>query len=414
MTSAVQGARRGLPEKLSFFGEPVPVTGVELASAIGNSLPEATAALRDLRCGMATGHRFAAITSGCLGEVDGEPFAAEGKALGSLDSPINRMACGVLRRLAAATGVFGRYRPEEIGLFTGTTTAGVQQAGDGIKGFLAVAESSGDVPLSHSHQPESLNLAVRHLFPVRGFSCVLTTACSSGAMAVSQGLAALQSGLVQACIVGGFDVLCPMTIHGFDSLQILDKDPCRPFSALRKGINLAEGGAFLLLERPERAPRGLVRAYLAGSGVASESYHMTHPDPHGLGMELCMRRALAAAAVPSSAVGYVNAHGTATLANDAAEAKAIHRVFGAGTPVSSTKGFHGHALAGTGAIEAALCIDALEHQMIWAGVGSGALTFQDMIRHVAAPAACALDYVLSNSFGFAGSNVSLVFSRAAS
>jgi 3-oxoacyl-[acyl-carrier-protein] synthase-1 len=186
---------------------------------------------------------------------------------------------------------------------------------------------------------------------------------------------------------------------GFDSLQILDHDFCRPFRADRRGLNLAEGGALFLLEAPDGVDSPRPLAFLTGAGAASDAYHMTHPDPEARGMELAMRRALADACLAPGDVGYVNAHGTGTIPNDQTESLALARIF-TDAPYSSTKELHGPTLGGAGALEAAVAIAALAEGEVWLPAQTGAKPRRKPLAHA-----------LSNSFGFGGNNVSLVFSR---
>ena len=367
----------------------VPITGVALASPLGRSLPELAAALAEGRRGLSKHHRFSALIDAPLGELGG------GAPLSLYD-----LADGLVRRLAVETDLFERYAPEEIGLFLGTTTAGVEQW------FLRL-ERSGEKPtpaslINSEDQIGSVAHRLKAAFPIRGIDMVVVTACSASAVALARARDAIRMGLVKCAVAGGFDVLTPMTIMGFDCLQILDHDFCRPFNADRKGLNLGEGGALFLLEGtgltvPGDAPPPL--AFLAGAGAASDAYHMTHPDPDGRGMELSMRNALADAGLAPSAIGYVNAHGTGTIPNDLTERLALDRIFGAGgVPVSSTKELHGHTLGGAGALEAAATLAALAQNQVWLPNQLPASRSREPLAHA-----------LSNSFGFGGNNVSLVF-----
>ncbi len=383
----------------------VEVTGIAASSALGSSLGTTLEGLRLQNKVLLKSHRFGRYAGFSLGEVDQTDFSKE---FNKFETP-NRMLLANLSRLAQATQVFDRYPPEKIGFYCGTTTAGTDGSEAGLLAYHDGGRASRHPGLSFREQPGIIDREVRAHFPIRGFGAILTTACSAGALAIAMGRRALVMGGVDAVIVGGFDVLCPITIAGFNSLQILDAEPCRPFLDSRAGISLAEGGAFLLLERPG-AFRPMAR--LVGSGMSTDGFHMTRPDPSGLGMQLAMTEALRDADLVPSQISYINAHATGTELNDATEARAIHSIFGARVPVGATKACHGHALAGTGALEAALSVASLTEQMIWGSnqEAKGKLAEQIHLQETAEK--CEVHSVLSNSFGFGGNNVSLVFSRA--
>jgi 3-oxoacyl-[acyl-carrier-protein] synthase I len=388
----------------------VSVTGLSIASALGNSMREVLGSLNENRMVLGRNHRFPKYADMTFGEVAFSEFHGDGSALGSADSLFMRMVCGSMRKLAESTCVFSRYAPKEIGFFCGTTTGGIEQSSSGILEYIDSHRLSRSKNLTWEHHPVVINRVVRRLFPIAGFGSVITTACSSGALAIALGQRAIASGSVKACIVGGFDVLCPITIAGFHSLQILDPDLCRPFGDDRAGINLSEGGAFLLLELPANAKERTM-AYLLGSGTSTDGFQITRPDPEGVGMELCMNDCIERSKIPAQNISYINAHGTGTIANDAAEAKAIQRLFGRRPLVSSTKRFHGHALAGTGALEAALSVTSLTEQTAWGGYDIEASSMKELLNFASGPVKNPIECVLSNSFGFGGNNVSLIFGK---
>ena len=217
-------------------------------------------------------------------------------------------------------------------------------------------------------------------------------------------------------LAGGVDALTRICFMGFNALKLLDPEPCRPFDRDRRGMSVGEGAAFVVLERADRArARGArIWAELAGHGVTTDAYHVTAPHPEGEGMARAMRAALAAAGVGPGAVGYVNAHGTATLQNDRIEARAIRAVFGEGRLlVSSTKSMIGHTMAAAGALEAVATVLALVRELIPPTanlrVPDPAVAF-DCVPRVAREAA--VELAISNSFGFGGQNVTLCFRRA--
>ena len=217
--------------------------------------------------------------------------------------------------------------------------------------------------------------------------------------------------MVDAAVVGGVDSLCLTTLYGFNSLGLTSSQACRPFDIARDGISIGEGAAFALLERlPSQLDSQAV--LLLGVGESSDAHHMSSPHPDGLGAQMAMRGALTMAGLDAGAIDYINLHGTATPSNDAAESKAVTALFGGGTPCSSTKGATGHTLGAAGGVEAVICALALRHGLLPAGLNSQqpdpALTVNYLRENEERP----LRRVLSNSFGFGGTNCSLVFGLA--
>jgi 3-oxoacyl-[acyl-carrier-protein] synthase-1 len=224
----------------------------------------------------------------------------------------------------------------------------------------------------------------------------------------------LLHGLADFAIAGGGDALSRFTLNGFHSLKNVDRAPCRPFDASRNGLNLGEGAGYVLLEREQDAlARGAsIVAVLSGWSNANDAYHPTAPSPDGSGALRTMRGSLEKAGLSPADIAYVNAHGTATLNNDVAEAKSIEILWdGAPPPYSSTKPFTGHTLAAAGAVEAIISIGAMEH-----GIVPPNLNWSEPMEEVGITPArgheqAAMNHVMSNSFGFGGNNVSLIFSR---
>jgi 3-oxoacyl-(acyl-carrier-protein) synthase len=245
----------------------------------------------------------------------------------------------------------------------------------------------------------------------------LSVACASGAMAIAVAAALIEEGRVAVALAGGTDALASFTLAGFNALQALDREPCRPFCQTRAGLNLGEGAAMLVLEDAghARARGATVLAWLAGWAFSNDAFHPTAPDDEGRGLALSMERAMQSAAVRPDDVGYLNAHGTGTVLNDAAEVKAYEKAFAARSrplPVSSTKSHIGHTLGAAGAIEAVITLLALrtgtlfptlrlEHPIETERV--------ELLRSSARPSP--MEVAMSVSAGFGGSNASLVFQR---
>jgi 3-oxoacyl-[acyl-carrier-protein] synthase-1 len=220
----------------------------------------------------------------------------------------------------------------------------------------------------------------------------------------------IETGMCDAAIVGGADSLCLTTLYGFNALQVLATGPCRPFSAARDGLSLGEAAGFALLERSAQAgPGGLL---VLGVGESSDAHHMSAPRPDGAGAVLSMSRALAAADLRPDQIDYINLHGTATRIGDAAEDQAVISLFGDTTPCSSTKGHTGHTLGASGIVEAIISALSMTEGFIPGSPHTNARDPELRCHYVCTPRPARLDHVLSNSFGFGGSNASLILGRA--
>ncbi len=253
-------------------------------------------------------------------------------------------------------------------------------------------------------------------FGLRGFMTTISTACSSSANAIQMGARMIASGETDIAICGGTDSLTRFTLNGFNALKNVDKQPCRPFDHNRRGLNLGEGAAYLVLESLEsaRARKAEIIAGLAGYGNTNEAYHPTAPAPDGAGARRTMEEAIFMAGIKPADISYINAHGTATLGNDLSEGNAIQSLFGIKNhpPFSSTKAFTGHTLAAAGAVEAILCCLAIKYSFIPPN-----LRYETRMQelHIEPQSQLLLNrpvqYALSNSFGFGGNNASLLFQK---
>ncbi|HEY2993518.1 MAG TPA: beta-ketoacyl-[acyl-carrier-protein] synthase family protein [Methylomirabilota bacterium] len=329
-------------------------------------------------------------------------------------SRADRLALGAVVEALDDAGLTAADRAEAA-LVTGAVGGGMLEAeawywararGERPPGWAAALRAI--LPGSHAE-------ALGHRLRLGGPRHTVVTACSSGAVALAEAADLVADGVVDVAVAGGVDAMTRMCFMGFNALKLLDPEPCRPFDRDRRGMSIGEGAAFVVLEAAERArARGArVHAELAGHGMTTDAFHVTAPEPEGEGMARAMCAALAAAGVSPPAVGYVNAHGTATPQNDRIEARAIARVFGEGGPlVSSTKSMIGHTMAAAGALEAIATILALTHELIpptaTLVTPDPEVTF-DCVPRVAREAA--VECAISNSFGFGGQNVTLLFRR---
>src|SRR5216117_1304578 len=242
---------------------------------------------------------------------------------------------------------------------------------------------------------------------------VIANACASGTNAIGHAFECVRSGSYQRVLAGGYDAISELVFTWFDSLQASTPEKCRPFDRHRTGMVLGEGAAILALENLELAQeRGApVLAEIIGYGISTDNFHITQPDPSGIGPRQAMERALQSAQVSANEVDYINAHGTATVFNDAAEGKAISELFN-GVPVSSTKSMMGHSLGAAGAIEAVISLLSLRHQFLPPNINFDALDDRldlNVVANESRPAVVRM--ALSNSFGFGGTNASILMRR---
>jgi 3-oxoacyl-[acyl-carrier-protein] synthase-1 len=347
-----------------------------------------------------------------IGRVDGLEDECIKGDLTPFDCRNNRLARACLDQDGFASAVKAardRYRPARIGVFVGTSTAGILCTEQAYRDY---AHSGALTPFSYRHTQDIYSPAdfTRTYLGLEGPAVGISTACSSSAKVFASAYRYMRAGVCDAAVVGGVDSLCFTTLYGFQSLELTSSQPCRPWDAGRDGLNIGEAAGFALLEWPDSDATGLA---LRGYGESSDAYHMSAAHPEGEGATLSMRQALDAADVDPAQVDYVNLHGTATPSNDAAEDRAILRVFGEQTPCSSTKGWTGHALGAAGITEALIACLCIERGFMPASLNTRqrdpALTANILSETRERP----VDLVMSNSFGFGGSNCSLLLGRLA-
>ncbi|MEO6032183.1 MAG: beta-ketoacyl-ACP synthase [Burkholderiaceae bacterium] len=339
--------------------------------------------------------------------VDTTPLPAE---LTVWDCRSHRLAWMALQRNGfrqAVAGAVARHGADRVGVVLGSSTAGIRSTELAYQRRREDGHWPADFDYRRSHSLDALCRFSAEVLALRGPMVAISTACSSSSKVFLTAQRWIECGLVDAAVVGGADSLCLSTLHGFNALQLLASNACRPFDAARDGISIGEAAGFVLLDR-QPAPINFV-----GGGESSDAWHMSTPHPEGRGAQSAMRGALAAAGLTARDIGYVNAHGTATLANDRAEAMATCAVFGAcAVPVSSTKCVTGHTLGAAGITEAIVAIQALEQQVLPPSANLRELASDLAIDAVTQPRSTHLHHAMSNNFGFGGSNCSLIFGRA--
>ncbi|NMH66301.1 beta-ketoacyl-[acyl-carrier-protein] synthase family protein [Shewanella salipaludis] len=345
-----------------------------------------------------------------VGQVDC-PLPQIPAALAQYDCRNNQMLLSAAGQLAQAVlDAKSRYGSERIGVVIGTSTSGIASG----EAALKYRQQHGVFPGAYHYHQQELGGASEFLsrhFGLTGPSYTLSTACSSSAKVFAAARRLLNADLCDLVIVGGVDSLCQLTLNGFQALESVSSGHCQPFSANRDGINIGEGAALFTLER------GSGSLLLAGVGESADAYHISAPHPEGLGAIAAMTAALQDAGLTPADISYVNLHGTATPKNDAMESRALLAVFGDTLPpCSSTKPLTGHALGAAGAIEAAFCCLLLSAHNSQNGLPPQLWDGQQDSRDPALPLVQPgqhgpLEYVMSNSFAFGGSNASLIFCR---
>ena len=384
-------------------------------SCIGKGLAATLQSLEEQRSGLSSCQFETVYIDTHIGEVPGIDDARLPDDLRKFDCRNNRLAelalqqDGFFDAVQQAAEQWGRRR---VGVFLGTSTAGILQT------ELAYRERdpvSGALPSSFeygsTHNSFSVADYLRRRCHLDGPAVAVSCACASSAKVFGSARRMIEAGLIDAAVVGGVDSLCLTTLYGFHSLQLSSPVPCRPFDAARDGISIGEAAAFALLER---VPEGVNPAsvLLLGIGESSDAYHMSAPHPEGLGARRAMQAALAAAALQPGDIDYINLHGTGTPSNDRAESQAVTSIFGPTTPCSSTKGATGHTLGAAGALEAVISALAIENGLMPGGVHTTQIDPTLTALYIRDNRRTPVARVLSNSFGFGGTNCSLIFGRA--
>jgi len=397
---------------------PLLLSATTATTCLGRGLAATRSALREGRSGLVPCAFETVELATWIGEVPGvddERLPAPLAAYECRNNRLTQMALetdGFADRVRQAIARHGRDR---VGVFLGTSTAGILQT---ELAYRRRDPKTGALPADFhyrtTHNSFSLAEFTRDYFGLEGMALAISTACSSSAKVFAAAARQLALGSIDAAIVGGVDTLCLTTLYGFASLQLTAANPCRPYDAERNGISIGEGAAFALLERADGVANTPAAGsiLLLGTGESSDAYHMSSPHPEGLGARLAMQAALRSAGLEPADIDYINLHGTATPANDAAEGKAVAALFGDTVPCSSTKGATGHTLGAAGAVEAVICALALTDGFLPGSPGTQSRDPALPIDYLLQGRAGTVRHALSNSFGFGGSNCSLIFGVA--
>ena len=394
---------------------PLAIRAYTATTAVGRGRSALSSALREGRSGLRR-NKFGTDPLDCwIGRVEGIEDAPLPAQWAQWECRNNRLAWLALQQdgvLDAVDKVIAAYGADRVAVIIGTSTASIgasEEAYTRLDGEGDAQHFPKDLDRPIVHTPHSLGDFVQHATGLRGPCVTVATACSSSAKVFAQAARLIQSGMADAALVGGVDTLCGSVLFGFNALQLVSPDPCRPFDATRVGLSLGEAGGFAVLERPVENDGDL---QLRGYGESSDAHHMSAPHPEGVGAKLAMRDALLRAGINADDVGYLNLHGTATPANDSVEAAAVASMFPAGLHASSTKGWTGHTLGAAGIVESVIALLALAEGELPGTLNSSLpdpacgpqIRFANESRRIR--------YAMNNSFGFGGNNASLVFGCA--
>ena len=399
---------------------PLAVRAYTATTALGRGRAALAEALRERQGGLRR-NDFGNDPLDCwIGRVDGLEDLALPDDMAGWECRNNRLAWLALQQDdigATLDALVARHGADRIAVVVGTSTSSIgaseeayarlEPGSDGVPRFPA------DLARSIVHTPHSLGDFVQRATGLRGPCITVATACSSSAKVFAQAARLIDAGVVDAALVGGVDTLCGSVLFGFHALQLVAAEPCRPFDTGRVGLSLGEAGGFAVLERSVAGASASGELQLRGYGESSDAHHMSAPHPEGLGAQYAMRDALARGGIEAADVGYLNLHGTATPANDRAEAIAVDAIFPGTLHASSTKGWTGHTLGAAGIVESVIALLALESGELPGTLNSserdpicGAQIRLDNAR------VDGLGYAMNNSFGFGGNNCSLLFGRA--
>jgi len=395
--------------------KPLAISHYSIVNSLGAGWEAVTGALRERRSGLTACDFETAELDTYIGQVSGLDQVRIRTDLSAYDCRSNRLAQlgletdGFSGAVAAARTRYGGGR---VGVFMGTSTSGILQT---ELAYRRRDPQTGALPADwrYAETQNSFSLAdfVQRYLGLSGPAFVVSSACSSSAKVFGNAARMIATGVCDAAVVGGVDTLCLTTLYGFSSLGLVSRAPCRPSDVDRDGISIGEGAGFALLEKAAEKP-GRAAAVVLGVGESCDAYHMSTPHPEGMGARLAMQRALAAAGLTAGDIDYINLHGTATKSNDASEDKAVFELFGDKTPCSSTKGWTGHLLGAAGITEAIISILALQNDLMPGSMHTQNVDPALKSNHLLANRDARVSRVLSNSFGFGGSNCSLILATA--
>lgn len=310
---------------------------------------------------------------------------------------------------AAIEMLAGRVGADRIGVVMGTSTSSIGRTEEAYAGLNPSGEMTGEYRQPEVHNLHSPGIFVAAATGLTGPTLTISTACSSSAKVFATASRWIRHGLVDAVLVGGVDSLCLSILYGFNSLELISENQCRPFDRRRDGINLGEAAGFAILAREDLAPESDIA--LLGYGESSDAWHMSHPHPEGKGAVLAIDRALKRSGLASEDIGYINLHGTASKANDLVETNALAQRFSSKTLASSTKAWTGHTLGAAGIIEAVIALETIRHNLVPGTLNCDEPDPEFRFSVLGQNVSRRVQNTMSNSFGFGGNNATLIFGR---
>jgi len=395
--------------------QPIAISRCSIVNGLGAGAGAVTNALRERRSGLVPCDFETAILDTYIGCVAGVDEVRLRPDLDAYACRSNRLAQIGLQQDGFESAVVAarrKYGVDRVGVFMATSTSGILETERAYRRRDArTGALPADFHYAQTQNTYSLADFVQRYFGLQGPSFVVSSACSSSAKVFGNAARMMAAGICDAALVGGVDTLCFTTLYGFHSLGLTSRAPCRPYDVRREGISIGEGAGFALLEKTADADDspGL---RLLGVGESCDAYHMSTPHPEGLGAKLAMLAALDSARCGPDDIDYINLHGTATRSNDASEDQAVFEVFGGDIPCSSTKGSTGHLLGAAGITEAIISLLAIEHGLLPGSAHTEVVDPQLRCNYRIESCNASLHRVLTNSFGFGGSNCSLILGSA--
>jgi len=390
----------------------VAVSAYTATSALGNGISSIQKSINNKQSGLRANDLPNCDIDTWIGRVAGLEAVTLPDRLQHLHSRNNQLAWLGIQQdgvLDAVQHLCGRIGAHRIGVIMATSTSSIGRTEEAYAEMGEGDEWSPEFSQPEVHNLHSPGIFVSEVTGAKGPSITISTACSSSAKVFASAARWIKYGIVDAVLVGGVDTLCLSVMYGFNSLELLSADPCKPFDQRRDVISLGEAAGFALLTKESLSPDAAIS--LLGYGESSDAYHMSHPHPEGKGATLAIDQALKNAQLRPADIDYINLHGTASIANDQIETRALAQRFERHTLASSTKGWTGHTLGTAGLMEAVITMEAMKH-----GVVPGTLncvqpdpTFEFPI--LLESTSKSIKVAMSNSFGFGGNNATLIFGR---
>lgn len=395
----------------------VAITGMGIISAIGNSVEETLHALTQSQKAITTVTHIDTVHKNVMkvGEIKktNEELAAELGLPPNNNFSRTAMIGALAARQAVENAGISSINQYKTGLISASSVGGMDTT---EKYYYDYFENPELVKYISAHDGGDVAQKIADELGLKGMVTTISTACSSAANSIMFGARLIQSGKLDRVIVGGTDALAKFTINGFKTLMILSDTYNTPFDNDRKGLNLGEAAAYLVLESDElvKKENKKVLARVTGYGNANDAFHQTASSENGDGAFLAMQKAFEVSGLKPDQIDYINVHGTATPNNDLSEGRAILRIYGENNvpDFSSTKPFTGHTLAAAAAIEAVFSVLAIQNGVVFPNLNFNTpmaefnMVPQTKIKHKN------IDHVLSNSFGFGGNCSTVIFSKS--